>query len=254
MREDMAKVIVERPRRGNGWRRKGGAEAVVDDDGVKVRGARGNERRSGQKSKNLNENLAPLQRFLASRAGKRWNKVRSEVAEYLKPTSTVQQHVVDHLKDLVALDVKSVDGELMVAQRFGRTWSKLGESGFRLYVHPRSGLLLKNKDWRAWASTFKRPAPITDRRRELGPFRQAHRLADGAWWDVVLEAVPVKRVTERNARGEPVVRKVPQAFEDVILVARRSRRTPEELYGRQGVFAVSARRFTRLERQKLDLS
>ena len=51
----------------------------------------------------LNENLAPLQRYLARQVGRPWNKIYAEIAEHLKPTSTVQQHVRDHLKDFVQL-------------------------------------------------------------------------------------------------------------------------------------------------------
>ncbi len=48
-----------------------------------------------------NENLAPLRRYLERQVGRQWDKVYSEIAERLRPTSTVQQHVRDHLSDFV---------------------------------------------------------------------------------------------------------------------------------------------------------
>jgi hypothetical protein len=52
--------------------------------------------------KMLNENLAPLRRFLERQIGRPWDKVYSEIAERLRVDSTVQQHVREHLRDFVA--------------------------------------------------------------------------------------------------------------------------------------------------------
>ena len=67
-----------------------------------------------QKTKTLNENLNPLKRYLASQVGRPWRKVYSEISEHLKPTSTVQQHVRDHLQDFVATKTRMKGGAVVV--------------------------------------------------------------------------------------------------------------------------------------------
>ena len=58
---------------------------------------RGQQHRGGLKL--LNENLAPLRRYLERQVGRPWDKVYSEIAEGLRVASTVQRHVRDHLRD-----------------------------------------------------------------------------------------------------------------------------------------------------------
>ena len=101
MRPDMYEVIIERPRHGH-WRgyprqwmrnRQRAREPDVD---LPVR-----EPMGAYRDKSLNENLAPLVRFLRSRVGKPWAKVRSEITARLSVGSAVQKHVMDHVKEYV---------------------------------------------------------------------------------------------------------------------------------------------------------
>src|ERR1700760_2116860 len=103
MRPDMFKVIVERPRGGGGWATK--QRIVWNDDRTKVPMNR-------NRSKSLNENLAPLRRFLRRSVGRPWNAVFSEICEGLSVRNPVQKHVRDHLKDLVLLHTFERDGKL----------------------------------------------------------------------------------------------------------------------------------------------
>src|SRR5215510_8859532 len=96
----MAKVIVERPRTGGQNNRKGRRrdfDELPGKEGIS---------RGVSDHKNLNVNLAPLRRFLASQVGRPWDKVYAEICANLKPTSTVQQHVRAHLADFVALKLR----------------------------------------------------------------------------------------------------------------------------------------------------
>src|SRR5438309_8576261 len=96
MREDMAKVIVERPRVGHsargkpkGYRRKYGdptAEGLPRREGIR--------RRCGGGTKSFNEHLGPLRRYLDSLVGRPWNKVHAEICARLNRGSVVQQHVL----------------------------------------------------------------------------------------------------------------------------------------------------------------
>lgn len=100
MREDMAKVIVERPRI-KPWNARKGRCMNLDDLPSHEGMRRGNAWRGDRKE--LNENLAPLRRYLAKQVSRPWNKVYSEIAARLRVDSAVQQHVRDHLRDFVAL-------------------------------------------------------------------------------------------------------------------------------------------------------
>src|ERR1043165_4004134 len=98
MREDMSRVIVERPRIIEGIARKGRAR---DPEELPLQQGMHRSQRERGGWKMLNENLAPLSRFLERQVGRPWDKVYSEVAERLRIDSTVQHHVRDHLGDFV---------------------------------------------------------------------------------------------------------------------------------------------------------
>jgi hypothetical protein len=107
-RADMAKVLVERPRRGGQYHRQGrplAVELLPTKEGM---------RRRWTDRKELNEHLAPLRRFLGSRVGRRWDSVYAELSAQLTPRNAVQQHVRSHLTDFVALHlVVAPDGTLV---------------------------------------------------------------------------------------------------------------------------------------------
>lgn len=139
MREDMDKVIVERPRSGAGWAR--GARARRFDEDA----ARGETRaeRARRRSKHLNDNLAPLRRFLEQNLGRAWDLVFSEVCARLRLDGTLQRHVRDHVeRDLVITDAVLIDG---VPHHAPHDWHAGPRpiSPRRLYVCPRTGRLLR---------------------------------------------------------------------------------------------------------------
>lgn len=75
MREDMAKVIVERPRRRGDAARKGRRQDW--DQMPSHEGMRRPHILSGD-PKELNEHLGPLRRYLERQVGRPWDKVYSE--------------------------------------------------------------------------------------------------------------------------------------------------------------------------------
>ena len=142
MRKDMFEVIIERPRWGHqGMKRKGrrGERTARAFDRAPRTLGMGRE----GKTKSLNENLAPLLRFLQSNVGRPWRNVRSEMSAVLSMSSTVQKHVMDHVKDFVEENPVMIDGIAhhpmasggrYYALRQWRRWSQL-------YVCPATGLL-----------------------------------------------------------------------------------------------------------------
>ncbi|MEQ1820324.1 MAG: hypothetical protein ABL871_17115, partial [Terricaulis sp.] len=193
----MSKVIVERPRTGRSRAglRPGRTRTLVDDDGepIKAKGAREPTKRP-QRDKGLNETLNPLKRYLASNVGRPWDKVYSEISEHLKPTSTVQQHVRDHLQDFVATKTRTRAGVIMVTNRWGGERA-LSDDHCLYYVHPRTKLLRKNEHYQRlgarWrAERIKEAAEIAKRMRVVDDKTQLH-LFDDAWWEVKLARIPV---------------------------------------------------------------
>lgn len=138
MRKDMFKVIVERPRLIEDSARKGRSRP---DDLLPSRiGLRRAAREAGG-YKMLNENLAPLRRYLGKQVGRPWNTVYSEICAHLKSASTVQQHVRDHIRDYVQLNPRD---DLRVRGGSDRRWWQ------EFYVDRRDGIL-KRTDRLPWA-------------------------------------------------------------------------------------------------------
>jgi hypothetical protein len=105
MRADMAKVIVERPRK------KGGAW-------IKLKGYRRRLRRYGEEgppvregikacwrggTKYLNEHLGPLRRYLDKQVGRPWDKVFSEICAHIDRSNAVQDVSVRRIAFLTAV-------------------------------------------------------------------------------------------------------------------------------------------------------
>jgi hypothetical protein len=189
MREDMFKVIVERPRHGRGWS-KGSRRRLAGDGDLPVKiGVKRYVTLTKIRSKSLNENLQPLKRYLGQQLGRPWNDVYSEISATLSPGHIVKAHVRQHLDDYVARNVmRDRDGKWIGPSRrnFG-----LRELPWRqdYYVDPDNGLLkdsrllwkklkLDPKPWRR-----KKPEPDPDV-RVLDKMRELRRI-EGIWYEVI---------------------------------------------------------------------
>lgn len=116
MRQDMAKVIVERPRLGGSHKYRERRSVLKDQVRYVERTGdleydlleTGTEsarywasRMLGYSRKELNENLKPLKRFMLSRVGQPWDKVFSEICQVMDTRSACQYHIWQHAKDYV---------------------------------------------------------------------------------------------------------------------------------------------------------
>jgi hypothetical protein len=144
MRADMFKVIVERPRWGAGH-----APAVKlkrDRNPPKHIGLKRHAREQAAYTKSLNENLAPLVRFIQRRVGRRWDDVFSEICAGLDTGSTVKMHVRQHLRDFVLFGIsRGRQGELMREGRVLRP-DRYHGAWPEFYVDPDDGVL-KDRAW-----------------------------------------------------------------------------------------------------------
>ena len=100
MRTDMFKVVVERPRWGAGHAASPKLKRTPDPN-IQYIGLKRHASIATPYSKSLNENLAPLVRFLRSRRGRPWDSVFSEICATLDTGSTIKMHVRSHIEDFV---------------------------------------------------------------------------------------------------------------------------------------------------------
>jgi len=241
MRDDMFEVIIERPRHASRARfprklRRRDAVATRHDP----------ERLGflagiGLTDKSLNENLAPLRRYLERQVNRPWDKVWSEICAKLKPSSTVQQHVRDHIGDFVAIKTFMKDGAVWIGDAFLTTPQPLKGSRLRLYVDPRSGLLRRNEHFQTLKQYYAaKVRERAQRMREVSPTVQIHRFGKHGWWEVVLAPT---RFTRHNIKNNGV---------DVVYRAGFSNLSPANLYGREGVYAIAKRQLSKKEIARLN--
>ena len=237
-------------------KRPGRTRALVDDDGEPVRAGRGGRTPKSNrlvKTKSLNENLNPLKRYLASQVGRPWRKVFSEISEHLKPTSTVQQHVRDHLEDFVAVRTRSLKGVVWAETRWGRPLP-ISETGHLYYVHPRTGLLLKNETRVSWKQAERNARKREEeerakRRRVIDATTQMHLFND-AWWEVKLAKLNRYRKRDPHTGGYYTAQ---DRYTDVVHSAKLSGLPAEMLYGQHDVYACAKRQLSKAEIKRLKL-
>lgn len=196
MREDMAKVIVERPRWGGGIKTPKGSRRVLQRIPLDELPARIGMGKIWRKcSKSLNENLAPLRRFLASKVGQPWNDVNSELRERIHVKSAVQLHIWQHVEGYVCLHPLEVEGQ----------WTN--ERGYAMrepfFVNPRTGLLCRTerygKHWRGEVKSSKYVIRIDD----LNQYRKIN----GIWYELQLQLLPWNRAGLRDVVfNEPCIK------------------------------------------------
>lgn len=154
MREDMSRVVTERPRRGG--------------DGGKSIPAKGYKKRQkktpldeqprrekitapyGWDTKEFSDLIGPLRGYLNKQVGRPWDKIWSEVCANLRITSVSQSHIRDHVEMEVEKNVVMV-GKVPYPSS-NRRWARDGYplSGDQLYVNPNTGLLCKTKPSRRY--------------------------------------------------------------------------------------------------------
>ena len=98
--------------------------------------------------KEFSDLLGPLEGFLRSRVGQKWDDVYSEIRERINPSSTVQIHIMGHVFQFIYEKTFLGDDGHIYATKISRFW---GGTPFRvsygdLYVHPISGLVCAMPD------------------------------------------------------------------------------------------------------------
>lgn len=250
MREDMYKVIVERPRHGRYMKSEypcpRDLEESPNHEGLKKR---------HRYRKSLNENLNPLARFLAKQVDRPWDSVFSELCENIDRRNTVQQHIHQHIDDYVARKVFLINGELHGVRHWGEP-APLAELGrTRLYVDPATGILRKNV-FREKARQAEKRKRSTARevenqhRRIIDAFHQLHQI-DGIWFFVTLAKVPDKPKQVQLIPMDVIRKKA--AWDGQSWIYGRNICSNKSLYGDCGLYAVAKRQLNSSELKRYGL-
>jgi hypothetical protein len=245
MRDDMYKVIVERPRWGSRMRtRDGRLYRASEDVSSKIGMKQGYRQR-----KWLNENLSPLQRWLEAQADRPWAKVYSELCANIDRRNTVQEHIFAHIDQFVERETQWIDGKVHAITRWGKKYQPIEESTATLYVHPLTGLLRTNRHritrkQRVQQEQQAARAALAARRRDISPPEQLHCI-DSVWFNVTLAPLgeSVWQAGANDQKGEWITPK----HWDVLrkrFVSRLDGRAAQdayEWYGRYHVYAKEKR-------------
>lgn len=212
MRQDMAKVIVERPRQGGSHKYRDRRSVLKEQvryiertgDLESDRLESGTEsfsywasRMLGYDRKELNENLQPLKRFMLSRVGRVWDEVFSEICEVMDVRSACQYHIWQHAKDYVEENTCiGDDGGVWFACAWGSRWLRedmvgnyrpIKDSFAVVYVDPRDGILREVPD--QWTKrNFRKPS--YDGRVIIDQWNQAHLIGEHWFW---IELAPIEK-------------------------------------------------------------
>jgi hypothetical protein len=145
MRDDMAKVVTERPRRGhrNTSRKTSGPKIRrYDPDREYDEPSRhpvARHRQYGYEAKEFSDLINPLKRFLRSCVGRPWAKVHSELSRTLDRRSVTGSHIWDHVMSEIEVDCFIGDDGLAYSNR--RRFLNMDRPVEGLYVHPRTRLV-----------------------------------------------------------------------------------------------------------------
>lgn len=236
MRTDMHKVVVERPRGGQGWAKKFPRPHVPFDDLPKNQGIK----RPHKHAKWFTDVLNPLRRWLRSQVGRPWNDVYSEACAVIKPDSVVRAHIKTHLLDFVLRDTFMHEGEVWCFARY--RWFGTNElpvsllatrwTGF--YVHPATGALCEIPPRRRERWRDKSTDELVRVQRWLDDTTLLCRL-NGSWFECRMEAFPVRDIRHEG----------PLRF-DLNTHRLLSREDAKRIYGR-AVHCIAKRQLSRRE-------
>lgn len=152
MRDDMAKVVTERPRRGHGNRSRkttGRSMRLYDsncdyDEPTRLPIAR--RRQYGYDCKELSDLIGPLRRYLRSCVGRPWTNVHSEMSCKLDRRSVSGSHIWDHVRWEIETDCYIGEDRLAYPSR--RMYGLRDTPIDGLYVHPKTGLIREQRPWK----------------------------------------------------------------------------------------------------------
>jgi len=140
MREDMYKVVINRPRYACRYATKAKLRYLDGHDlPHRITGKQVFRYKTKAITKSFSDHVMPLKRYLLSQRGRNWDDVFSEICEHLDTGSTVKVHVHEHIDGFIERKVmRDEDGVLWSCSGY---LERLVESGTELYVDPDDNLI-----------------------------------------------------------------------------------------------------------------
>lgn len=182
MREDMNKVIVERPRVGH---RRSFKEVRRDKDfngpvplfkeSMRVRYV------ITWVNKTFNENLNPLWRYLGKQVGRKWDDVYSEIRKTFNHNKTINDHIMIHVRQEVCTKVIEVNGKLCDANITYGGYNELYPQ--QLYVDGAGVLLRYNRPKYRFTVRADRKTQMAEvKKRDFTVGNKRLFVKDGLWY------------------------------------------------------------------------
>ena len=182
-------MIVERPRiKGRAWPQAQGLPAAAPR--ATARTARPAARDQGPLAggtKNLNEHLGPLRRYLDSQVGRPWDKVFSEICPHIDRTRPSRTTSATTSRSTSAAHVILIDGVPATARAAGTTAGRCTDALAALVRLPAHGAAAAGQARGRRAATAEggKPAAYIPSATTL-----QCRFLDGAWHLVTLKPLP----------------------------------------------------------------
>jgi hypothetical protein len=230
MREDMSKVVIERPRRGHsllssktGLRtRHYDPDKEYDDLPKRVSGSRSKHIRA-EEIKYFSDLLGPLRRFLRKNVGRPWDRVYSEMKKHLDDRKVTGRHVFEHVGDMVETHAFiDRDGEIYKWGHGGRYLV----DGF--YVDPRTGLLCwsDNDPW--WKARSKSKTAVKEITHVRLGANNGYVKLNGIWY--LIEYKVYDKSFDRDMVNRTVLlRTNPEISYQLIFILRKKQLSQKEL-------------------------
>jgi hypothetical protein len=209
--------------------------------------------RAGYGYRSLNENLAPLRRYLLAQLGRPWSNVFSEICAGIDRLNNVHQHI----HEFIAVDVEVREGRLIDAANRGGYLRRGRGLSQELYVDPRTGLICLNRYYRssgqdAAEHDMREAEEVTAHRRTVDE-RTLLLLVEGIWYLVELGVLPKERIVASVVDSTRRRRTFAEPRYDVVLRRAVSRsvqadlRQCKQLYGSMDFYAQNKRQLSSRE-------
>jgi len=212
MRDDFAKVLVERPRHGHhrNYGEVRNLKQFRDHEMFDGTGRESMKKRydSYGDRKSFNEHLNPLKGWLRTCVGKNWDKCYSELRQKFDARSVINNHILEHLWDYVERNAfVGEDGKIYVLQHRGGYGTNNGrnipvnQSYSEYYVCPKTGILkLTNRQSYRQQRRERELAAEREKAKKLVKVDDTlHlRLDDGVWFAYEVKKVPTCKIEYRK--------------------------------------------------------
>lgn len=227
MRRDLNKLLCERERAGGGMSFRD-LRHMKEFNNTRGEELEGLGAREGMRKryrvrgdwKTFSENLNPLYGFVRKNIGKKWDKTFSELCEVFDMKSVINQHILQHLFDMVETKTFMEDGVVMYREGYYSQRAAApvkSEDGPQYYVHPETGILLKNSQYKSYKTQqrvirAKQEEEALKLRRIISETVELRRQDENSpWFMCELDVMPKSWISKRlkgYENGEKVYEEV----------------------------------------------